>query len=77
MNTAQAGSPLAKNDPKLALQPKLSPQVPLRGLNKITSMRAHPTLNASNNINNNNNNNSNEENSEANRERRPTRIEDN
>jgi hypothetical protein len=73
MNTAQAGSPLAKNDPKLALQPKISPQVPVRGLNKITSMHAHPTLNATNNINdnnnnNNNNNNSNEENSEANSE---------
>jgi hypothetical protein len=66
MNTAQAGSPLVKNDPKLALQPKISPQVPVRGLNKITSMRAHPTLNATNNIINDDNNNSNEENSEAN-----------
>jgi hypothetical protein len=56
MNTALAGSPLVKNDPKLTLQPKISPQVPMRGLNKITSMRAHPTLNTTNNINDNNNN---------------------
>jgi hypothetical protein len=57
MNTAQKGSPglpLVKNDPKLAL----------RGLNKLTSMRAHPTLNATNNINDNSNNNISEENDE-------------
>jgi hypothetical protein len=64
VNTAQEGSlgsPLVKNDPKLTL----------RSLNKLTSMRAHPTLNATNNINdnnNNNNNNINEENSEENSE---------
>jgi hypothetical protein len=67
VNTAQKGSlgsPLVKNDPKLTLQPKISPQVPVRGLNKLTYMRAHPTLNATININdNNNNNNINEENS--------------
>jgi hypothetical protein len=55
VNTKQAGSPgspLVTNDPKLAL-------LPVRGLNEITSMRADPTLNATNNINDNNNNNNN------------------
>jgi hypothetical protein len=44
--------------------------VPVRGLNKLTNMRAHPTLNATNNINDNNNNNNIiiEENSEENKE---------
>jgi hypothetical protein len=54
LNTAQEGtpgSPLMKNDPKLALHPKLSPQSTMRGLNEVTSMRADPTLNATNNIN--------------------------
>jgi hypothetical protein len=46
-----------KNDPKLAFCPKITPQLPVRGLNEIFSMRADPTLNATNNINNNNNNN--------------------
>jgi hypothetical protein len=61
VHTAQAGSgsPIVANDPKLAFHPQISPQVAVRGLNEITSMRADPTLNATNNINDNNNNNSN------------------
>jgi hypothetical protein len=73
MKTAQAGSPLVKNDPKLALQPKISPQVPVRGLNEITSMRADPTLNATNNINDSNNNDSNNINEENNEDTTPNR----
>jgi hypothetical protein len=59
-----------KNGSKLTLQPKINPQVPVHGLNEVKSMRAHPTLNATNNINDNNNNsnNINEENSEENNE---------
>jgi hypothetical protein len=67
VNNAQAGSgsPLAENDPKLAL----------RGLNKIISMRANPTLNTTNDIKNttsiptklvNNNNNINDNNNNNN-----------
>jgi hypothetical protein len=72
VNTAQEGSPgspLVKNDPKMAIRPKISPQVPVRGLNKLTNMRAHPTLN-----DNNNNNNINEENSIKQHTSTPTRI---
>jgi hypothetical protein len=69
VNNAQAGSgsSLVENDPKLAL----------RGLNKIISMRANPTLNTTNNIkkttsiptklvNNNNNINDNNNNNNIN-----------
>jgi hypothetical protein len=38
------------NDPKLALRHKISPQVAVRGLNKIISLRTDPTLNTTNNI---------------------------
>jgi hypothetical protein len=91
MNTAQAGSgsPLVKNDPKLALRPKINPQLPVRGLNEIFSMREPAILNTTNNIkkttsiptklvnnntNINDNNNINEENSEdTNQNRRQLR----
>jgi hypothetical protein len=41
VNTAQAGSgsPLVANDPKLAFCPKITLQLPVRGLNEIVSMR--------------------------------------
>jgi hypothetical protein len=53
VNTAQAGSgsPLVTNDPKLPFPRKITLQSTMRGLNEITSMRADPTLNATNNIN--------------------------
>jgi hypothetical protein len=74
VNTAQAGSPgspLVANDPKLAFCPKITPQLPVRGLNEIFSMREPAILNSikktastptksvynNNNINDNNNNN--------------------
>jgi hypothetical protein len=51
MDTAQAGSgsPLVNNDPKLALRPKINPQLPVRGLDEIFSMREPATLNSTNN----------------------------
>jgi hypothetical protein len=77
VNPTQAVSTGVDNDPKLALQPKISPQVAVRGLNKIISMRADPTLNTTNNIkkatsiptksvNNNNNINDNNNNNNHN-----------
>jgi hypothetical protein len=63
MNTAQAGSQLpiptnptqavstgVDNDPKLALRPKINPQLPVCGLNEIFSMREPSVLNTTNNI---------------------------
>jgi hypothetical protein len=76
VNTSQAGSPgplLVKNDPKLVFLPKITPQLPVRGLNEIFSMREPAILNSNkkttsshNNINDNinNNDNINEENNE-------------
>jgi hypothetical protein len=72
VNTAQAGSPgspLVSNDPKLTFCPKITPQLPVRGLNEIFSMREPAILNSikkttstptrlvnnNNNINDNNN----------------------
>jgi hypothetical protein len=55
VNTVQAGAgsglPQVENDPKLALRPKITPQSAMHSLNEVTSMRADPTLNATNNIN--------------------------
>jgi hypothetical protein len=39
-----------ENDPKLALRPKINPQLPVRGLNEIFSMREPATLSTTNNI---------------------------
>jgi hypothetical protein len=75
VNTAQAGSPgspLVTNDPKLAFCSKITPQLPVRGLNEMFSMHEPAILNSikkttsiptklvnNNNINDNNNNNNN------------------
>jgi hypothetical protein len=50
VNNAQAGSPVVENYPKQALQPKIIPQVAVRGLNKIISTRATTVLNGAKNI---------------------------
>jgi hypothetical protein len=50
VNPTQAVSTRVGNDPKLALRPKINPQVAVRSLNKIISMRATTTLNSTNNI---------------------------
>jgi hypothetical protein len=50
VNNTRAGSPGVDNDPKLALLPKISPQVAVRGLNKIISTHATTVLNSTNNL---------------------------
>jgi hypothetical protein len=49
VNTTQAGSPglpLLENDPKLAFCQKITPQLPVRGLNEFFSVREPPILNS-------------------------------